>query len=446
MADLTPSAPPANDAADISNADRHSTNLSLSATDVASSNTSGVPHPSSPSEASLPTTSVVHSTPSAAGLSVTEGAAHANGLPPTPEVASLSSQDAAQEKTQEAGADSSQGSPPTATKTPKDKKPPFTTKKGISKESDIKGAAPSTILNFGEGLQMKVDEKGVKSFQQRYCVVGKGSMRSLGKYPEMTFEQALVAAINVRTEVKLERQKKSYSAFKARLRKSNRENKNENENPLIFKLDQAGQFIRDLFADKTLDEEIRKAIWLLMLIPSKQSELLRAKWQEIDFVNSQWLVNFKNVMNPVNNGRINSQIAFLSERAIYELNELKKLTGNSEYLFPKLAKHGRDKLISNAIENIGLNYPSEPNVFRNFFIAMAKHHSFYRPEFVEDMLAHSDGNNAVQNNNYSVQNRFELAKWWGDALNQLKFVNKQQPTDLSALIIPPEPTGLFYPS
>jgi len=75
---------------------------------------------------------------------------------------------------------------------------------------------------------------------------------------------------------------------------------------------------------------------------------------------------------------------------------------------------------------------------------MARHRSFYRHEFVEDMLAHSDGNNAVQNDIYYVRHRHELANWWSNELwKNLNPSNKQQHADLSGLIMSPEPTGLF---
>lgn len=305
-----------------------------------------------------------------------------------------------------------------------------TRKKGdplpLSKEEDIEHTQPSKLLFFGDGIYVRVNKRGdKKSFRVRISLGGKDKWETLGIYPDMNLSQAREKAKTKRGEVGNIRQKKADAAWSVFLTKNSeikRKKKDESEEYPSFKgMEDAGAFIRNLFEYKDSDE-IRLAIWLQMLIPSRTSELLCAKWKDVDGNSSQWTIDKNEKTNENSKSWVPPQVEHLSQSARAAFDELHKLTGTSDYLFPSLfrmTKAGRDKTIAQAIERIGLNYPIEPGMFRNFFRSMATKYSFFNPEFIEAMITHKHVNGSIYNFPYYNRQRCALAEWWGDELMRL---------------------------
>lgn len=301
------------------------------------------------------------------------------------------------------------------------KSPIVRTIKGAT-EADIENAKPSTKLVFGDGFQIFINEKGTKYFQQRFCLQGSGSTRNLGTYPDMQFDQAREEARTVRAKVKLARQTKSKAAFKSRLNKPKAKDRRGGDRSPNFKnIEHAGEFIRDLFGNNNIETEIRLAIWLQMLIPSRPSELLCAQWADINRESKQWTINIQGKNDPRVSAFFNPHVEFLSTPAIAALDELYPLTDRN-YLFPSLSdpnmkKSDRDNRITNEIEKIWLDY--QPKVFQNFFITMANKFSYFRPEFIEAMMTHKDKKACIYNEPSLSQQKRALAEWWGEKLKMV---------------------------
>lgn len=305
-----------------------------------------------------------------------------------------------------------------------------TRKKGdplpLSKEEDIEHAQPSELLFFGDGIYVKVNKRGNrKAFRVRICLGGKDKWVTLGTYSGMNLSQAREKAKIKRDEVENIREKKGDANWSVFLKKNSEiksEKKGESEKYPSFKnMKDAGEFIRNLFEYKESDE-IRLAIWLQMLIPSRTSELLCAKWKDVDDHLLQWTINEKEQSNENSKRLVLPQVEYLSQSARTAFDDLYKLTSTRDYLFPSLfrmTKAGRDKTIAQAIEKIGLNYPIEPGMFRNFFRSMAIKYSFFNPEFIEAMISHKHANGSSYNLPYYNRQRYALAEWWGDELVRL---------------------------
>lgn len=308
------------------------------------------------------------------------------------------------------------------------KKPIYTTIKVATDAESIKDAIekaqPFTKLSFGRGFQMDINEKGVKTFQLRYSI-GKGSTKSLGRYPDVDFYQAQIKAEILREQVNVAREIKQDKAFKARLTKPKAKKLAWNVSANNFKSEaDAAKFISKLFEpDNGIHQEIILAVWLQMLIPSRASELLCAQWSNVDLSSGVWKVKV-----PAKYRQFNPEFECLSEEATARLRELEQMYElsrfkNGGYLFPSLSnlvtkKAEREKILTDEMQKIWLDY--HPDIFINFFITMANKFSYFQPEFIEAMTTHKDNKNKIYNNPDLLNQRKALANWWGAELKRLR--------------------------
>ncbi len=342
--------------------------------------------------------------------------------------------------------------------------------KPVASEEDIKNAATSEVskLNLGvPGLGMWVDKSGDKSckLRIRYREQGKKKEKTIqiGKLSNMTLAQAQKEAKE--HQANLEKEKKDMKIATVRnavartkheeevdfnpnfqgmeypgylsantgqfSRENSKRKKNESNYPPTFRsMEDAGQFIRNLFErDVGLAEEMKWALYLLILIPSRPNELLCAQWNEfgcifLQFTDlKQWTIK-QGQVNPKNSKWIPPQGAFLSARAVSALDDLSRLqlTGNgdgSNPIFPKLSilsKPIRDKEIAKAIKIIWPNYHIESDGFRYFFRVMSIKYSYFAPELIDAIVEHFAGNESDYNYRNFVQQMHALANWWADEL------------------------------
>jgi len=307
----------------------------------------------------------------------------------------------------------------------------FTTKSQAT-ESDIANVQPMTILNFGHGVHLRVSKNGVKTFLLRYCVGGENSTISLGTFPEMRFVQALAKAEIIQAEVNLARSKKSMSGFKARIREIEKKPaiKTQTSKYKTFQsIADARQFFHRLTQRQNgVPDEIRLAITLLLLIPSKPNTLLeahRADFNEIGPPTNPgvniWVI--KPIHMTADGRRTPPQTAYLSSAARNVLNELFKPTWSNvgirdvNYpLFPglvKMSKIDRANEIAKALHTIWPSYTIDPQGLRYFFKAQAYDHSHFKTEFIDAMMAHNTGSDG---DNIFIKGMFSIADWWNDFL------------------------------
>lgn len=307
--------------------------------------------------------------------------------------------------------------------------------KPIATEQEISNASPSQQLKLGDGLYLWVNKNGNKrTFKFRSHFNGRDKWATVGQYPAMSIDAARkIVDTKYRTDVDNARRDRSDSKWNLHLENSKRKVKSNTEKyPSFNNMADAGEFIRNLFAYSG-PAEIRLAIWLQMLIPSRPTELLTARWADFNKNSAQWTVNNRNILNLDNKPYIRLQIEYISTTADQAISTLFELTGNSEYLFPSLCdpkttNADRNKVIAQAIEKIWMKYPIKPVTFRNLFITTANKDSYFRPEFIKSMLAHKDGINSIYSNYTYVPQRKALSDWWGNELNRLKIFPPTQAT------------------
>lgn len=296
--------------------------------------------------------------------------------------------------------------------------------KPIASEQDIHDAKPLDHLKCGGGLYLSVNGKGDKYFQVRLSIDGKSTTRRLGKFPRLDLAQAREVAEKYNSDLAKARQKKRKAAFNKDLIKPKPKTSGESAKfPCFLNTDDVRRFIGNLSSSASLSEEIKFAIWLQILIPSRPSELLCAKWSEFDLNYSQWMVVKKVSAKPKKGNYYPPQFEYLSPSALGALQDLYVEPGRTEYIFPELSRlteRIREEKIAQGKQMCGLSYPFDFYGFREFFRAMACRDSCFLPEFIDAVIAHKDGKGSVYNNvSYNPQRR-ALAEWWGSEMAKLR--------------------------
>ncbi|MFW1678592.1 tyrosine-type recombinase/integrase [Pontibacter sp. JAM-7] len=116
----------------------------------------------------------------------------------------------------------------------------------------------------------------------------------------------------------------------------------------------------------------------------------------------------------------------LCKQAIAILEELHRLTGNGEYIFP--SARGRSRCMSEnairvALRTMGYdNDTMTPHGFRAMARTLLDEQLNYRIEWIEQQLAHAvkDANGRAYNRTKHLAQRTEMMQRWADYLDQLK--------------------------
>lgn len=159
----------------------------------------------------------------------------------------------------------------------------------------------------------------------------------------------------------------------------------------------------------------RYALMLLALNYCRPSELIKAQWHEIDLEFGLWTLESE---------RMKKKKAFirpLARQSIHILQQLKRITGDSPYLFP--SRLDRNKPMTIGFLQMALNrlkVNQTPHGFRhiaNTYLTenASKHKIHY--EVIEFSLAHAvKGIRGVYNKAQYLDDRKILAQWYADQL------------------------------
>lgn len=300
--------------------------------------------------------------------------------------------------------------------------------KPISTEQDIIKAKPLEQLKLGDGLYIWVNKKGdKKTYKFRSHINGLDNWVTVGQYPALSIEDAKKKVdTDYRAKLESARQKSSNSKWNFHLTNTQRVSKSDSEKfPSFHSVEDAAQLIRSLKVDNS-PSEIHLAIWLQMLMPSRNTEILIARREDFNLDTREWTVKLGQIANL--DKTIQPQVEYISTSAHYYLDKLFQQTGRSGYLFPRLCNSNtsttdRNKIITKAIDSIWNKYPIKPAMFKNFFITAANRDSYFKPEFIKAMITHKDGINSIYNSFYCVPQKKALIEWWGQELMRLKSMN-----------------------
>jgi integrase len=163
----------------------------------------------------------------------------------------------------------------------------------------------------------------------------------------------------------------------------------------------------------------RLAIHLLLITLVRKSELIGARWNEVDFAKAEWVIPGGRMKR----GR--AHIVYLSKQALTLFEELKPLSCGSEYVFP--SRDSLDKPICRSTLNVALRALGFEDFALHDFRRTASthlHEAGFNSFWIEKALAHEQrGIRAVYNKAEYASQRREMLQHWADYVSAQKHGN-----------------------
>lgn len=175
---------------------------------------------------------------------------------------------------------------------------------------------------------------------------------------------------------------------------------------------QIPEFLEKLETVKTSDLT-RLAIKALILTFVRQGELRRAKWTDINFETKEWRVRAETTkMRTLHH-------VPLSQQTIEILQQVKKITGDAEYVFASQYKrkypYMSENTINKVIHEMGYKGALVGHGFRSMASTILNENGF-KPDVIERQLAHMprDKVRAAYNRAEYLPERRKMMDWWGN--------------------------------
>jgi integrase len=163
----------------------------------------------------------------------------------------------------------------------------------------------------------------------------------------------------------------------------------------------------------------RLALQLAPLVFARPGELRAAEWREFDLDAAEWMI-------PAERAKMRRpHLVPLSAQALSILREMRKLTGNGQYVFPSERGARRpmsENTLNAALRSLGYSTDQmTAHGFRHTASTMLHESRKWRSEVIEKQLAHADRNaiRAVYNAAEYLAERREMMQWWADRLEAL---------------------------
>lgn len=181
--------------------------------------------------------------------------------------------------------------------------------------------------------------------------------------------------------------------------------------------DQAREILRavDGYA---VNKVARLGLLLLAYTFVRPGELIKARWEEIDFDKAEWRI-------PAERMKMKREhVVPLSTQALALFKELKDLTRHPVYCFalPPGDKPASDIFLPQALRRLGYGKGKmTPHGFRGMASTLLNEHGF-PPDIIERQLAHAEPNavRAAYNRAEYMDERRRMMQWWGDYLDKLR--------------------------
>lgn len=162
--------------------------------------------------------------------------------------------------------------------------------------------------------------------------------------------------------------------------------------------------------------ETRLALRLLMLTFVRPGELRAAKWNEIDFDAREWRIPAERMKRRI------EHVVPLSRQAVATLEELRQLTGHSDWMLPGGAKrlpYMSENTLNKAIATLGYKGRLVAHGFRATASTILNESGAFAPDVVERQLAHRERNTtrAAYNRAEHLPERRRMMQWWADFLD-----------------------------
>jgi integrase len=175
--------------------------------------------------------------------------------------------------------------------------------------------------------------------------------------------------------------------------------------------DEIGQLLRAIY-QSSMKRAHKLALHLLILCMVRKSELIEARWEELDLENAEWSIPGERMKKD------KPHLVPLSRQVVAMFEELKGLASGSEWVFP--SRGDLHQPIAKSTLNVAVR-ALEIDV-RDFVIhdfrrtaSTHLHEAGFNSDWIEKALAHEQkGIRGVYNRAQYADQRREMLQWWAD--------------------------------
>ncbi|MDD2978068.1 tyrosine-type recombinase/integrase [Aquabacterium sp.] len=178
--------------------------------------------------------------------------------------------------------------------------------------------------------------------------------------------------------------------------------------------EEVGRLLRAIY-QSSMKRAHKLALHLLILCMVRKSELIEAKWEEIDFEKGEWSIPGERMKKD------KPHLVPLSRQAAAMFEELKGLASGSEWIFP--SRGNLNKPIAKSTLNVAvrtLEHDVQDFVIHDFRRTASTHlhEAGFNSDWIEKALAHeTKGIRGVYNRAQYAEQRREMLQWWADFVN-----------------------------
>lgn len=178
--------------------------------------------------------------------------------------------------------------------------------------------------------------------------------------------------------------------------------------------DELGRLLRAIY-QSGMKRANKLALHLLILCMVRKSELIEAKWEEIDLEKAEWSIPGERMKKD------KPHLVPLSRQAVAMLEELKGLASGSEWIFP--SRGDLHKPIAKSTLNVAIRtmeHDVQDFVIHDFRRTASTHlhEAGFNSDWIEKALAHeTKGIRGVYNRAQYLEQRREMLQWWADFVN-----------------------------
>lgn len=175
-------------------------------------------------------------------------------------------------------------------------------------------------------------------------------------------------------------------------------------------------YLQTLFRSN-IRRQFKLALHLILLTLVRKSELLLAKWEDVDLIVCEWNIPFENSKEE------KSHIVYLSTQAIRILQELKALAGGSIWVMPgrsSLSKPFSHNAMNQAMGTIEFGIPPFTIHDLRRTSSTLLNEKGFASDVVEKALSHEiQGSRGVYNRAEYAEQRRQMLQFWADYVEGL---------------------------
>lgn len=195
--------------------------------------------------------------------------------------------------------------------------------------------------------------------------------------------------------------------------------KPERKNRKHLKEDELGGFLLALEEDEG-NPLINLLVKLAMHTFLRPGEVRAAKWEEIDEANAMWTIPAERMKKNTADMQRQPHLVPLSKQALAIIKEIRKLSSDSDFLFPGKSRHNKplsDVAIIKAVKRLS-DGKATPHGFRHTASTILNEQGFPR-HVIDKQMSHVDRNKvrAVYNKAEYLEDRKNLMQSWANHLS-----------------------------